>query len=384
MPRHPNVAPATEAMTGSLFSKLTHRIAAISGERFALHVGDTYLDPAPGGQMEDLKTAEHSGLNRYASPHGHPTLLDALVRKHEVETERLLVTTGATGALDATCGALLAPGDEVLILAPYWPLIRGIVTARHGQAKEVPFYDRLAADPATAATQVDRLLLPYVSERSVALYVNTPNNPTGRVLAPPVQAAVADFARRHELWLWSDEVYAEYAWARPHSSVAEHAPERSFAIYSFSKAYGMAGNRCGYIIGPDDPRFMADVRKISTHSFYSAPTASQLAAAHVLEHGASWLTYASESYLAAGRSAARTLGLADPEGGTFLFIDVKDHLDSRGLRGLLEDCIDRGLVLAPGSSCGADYGTYVRLCFTCAPPDVVERGVNVLAEILAR
>jgi N-succinyldiaminopimelate aminotransferase len=384
MPRHPNVAPATEAMAGSLFSKLTHRIAAISGERFALHVGDTYLDPAPGAQMEDLKTSEHSGLNRYASPHGHPALLEALVHKHEVEAERLLVTTGATGALDATCGALLAPGDEVLILAPYWPLIRGIVTSRRGQAKEVPFYDRLAADPDTAAAQVDSLLLPYVSERSAALYVNTPNNPTGTVLAPAVQAAIADFGRRHDLWLWSDEVYADYAWARPHSSLADHAPERSFAIHSFSKAYGMAGNRCGYIIGPDDPRFMTAIRKISTHSFYSAPTASQLAAALVLDHGAEWLSYANDAYQSAGRAAAQVLGLQEPEGGTFLFIDVSGQLDARGLRGFLEDCIDRGLVLAPGSSCGADYGNYVRLCFTCAPPDVVERGVDVLAEILAR
>jgi len=371
-------------MTASLFSKLAHRIAAIEGERFPLHVGDTYLDPADGAQMEHLKTADHPGINRYAVPHGHPVLLDAILRKRDVEPGRVLVTAGATGALGAIAGALLAPGDEVLVLAPFWPLIRGIVSSARGGAVEVPFYDRLPSDPSAAAEQVEKLLTPYLSERSVALYVNTPNNPTGRVLPAEVRSALAEFARQHDLWLWSDEVYEDYAWARPHASVAAEAPERSFAVYSFSKAYGMAGNRCGYIVGPEDPGFMGTVRKISTHSFYSAPTASQLAAAHVLDTGQEWLREASAAYLAAGRASAQRLGLREPEGGTFLFVDVSDHLDHRGLQGFLEDCIDRGLVLAPGSSCGKDYGHFIRLCFTCEPPTVVARGVEVLAQLMGR
>jgi len=371
-------------MTGSLFSKLSHRIAAISGERFALHVGDTYLDPAPGAQMEDIKTADYPGLNRYASPHGHPELLAAICNKHEVDPPRVLVTTGATGALSALGSALLAPADEVLILAPFWPLIRGIVTSCRGRAVEVPFYDRLATDPDDATAAVDKLLHPYLSERCAAIYVNTPNNPTGRVLTPAVTAAIAEFARRHDLWIWSDTVYADYAWARPHQSIAAHAPERTFTVASFSKAYGMAGNRCGYIVGPHDPTFMGTVRKISTHSFYSVPTASQIVAAHVLTNGARWLAQANAAYRSAAQTSAARLGIDPPEGGTFLFINVGHVLDDRGLQGFLEDCIDRGLVLAPGSSCGAEYGNYVRLCFTCAPPDVVKRGVDVLAVLLGR
>jgi N-succinyldiaminopimelate aminotransferase len=323
-------------------------------------------------------------MNRYTSPHGHPALLDAIQQKHNVVPERLLVTTGATGALAALGGALLAPSDEVLILAPFWPLIRGIVTSSRGRAVEVPFYDRLAANESEAAAQVDALLLPHLSDRCVALYVNTPNNPTGRVLPGEVRQAIADFARRHALWLWSDEVYEDYAWARPHGSVAAHAPERGFAVHSFSKAYGMAGNRCGYIVGPEDPRFMAAVRKISTHSFYCAPTASQLAAARVLDCGEAWLSTASAAYQETGQAAAARLGVPAPEGGTFLFIDVAGQLDERGLRGFLEDCIDRGLVLAPGPSCGEAYASHVRLCFTCAPPDVVAAGVEVLAGLLGR
>ena len=126
------------------------------------------------------------------------------------------------------------------------------------------------------------------------------------------------------------------------------------------------------------------VRKATVHHYYSACTASQLAAAAVMERGQPWLTAAVQHYEDAGRRAADRLGLPHPQGGTFLFVDVQSSLDERGLQGFLEDCIDRGLILAPGSSCGADFGGYVRVCFTSAPPEVVERGVEVLAELIGR
>ena len=81
--------------------------------------------------------------------------------------------------------------------------------------------------------------------------------------------------------------------------------------------------------------------------------------------------------------AADRLGVPRPEGSTFLFLDTADRLDDRGLMGFLEDCADRGLFLAPGPSFGP-YPTHVRICFTCAPPDVVARGVDVLAEMLGK
>jgi len=247
-----------------------------------------------------------------------------------------------------------------------------VQTAR-GVPVEVPFYDRPGS--------VEDLLAPHLTERTVALYVNTPNNPTGRVLDADTVAALAHFARQRDLWLWSDDVYEDFAFTRPHVPVAPHAPERSFTACSFSKAYGMAGNRVGYVVGPEG-EVMQALRKISTHSFYSAPTAAQLAAAHVLEHGAPWLERASQLYRQSGEAAAARLGLDPPQGGTFLFLDVSAHLDERGLLGFLERCMDRKLLIAPGSSCGTDYPGHVRLCFTSAPPEAVRAGVEVLAELL--
>jgi N-succinyldiaminopimelate aminotransferase len=376
MPRPGSVGRAARAIRGNPFGDFGRRLLDHAGEVYPFHVGDTWLEPPEGTRMQDLRISQQSGIHRYAPPRGHPVLVKAIAGRCGVPQERVLITAGATGALSALTRTLLDPGDEVLILAPYWPLIRGIVQAAHGVPVEVPFYDR----PGT----VEELLAARVTDRTVALYVNSPNNPTGRVLEPGVVRALAGFARQHDLWLLSDEVYEHYAFARPPTWLEQEAPERTFAVRSFSKAWGMAGNRVGWILGPADPAPLLETRKLVTHGCYQAPTAGQLAAARVWDLGVDWLPAARSAYEAAGYAAADALGLPRPEGGTFLFFDVADHLDERGLRGFLERCLDVGLLMAPGTSMGEGYETFVRLCFTCAPPEVVARGVRELVGVLGR
>lgn len=382
MPRHPAVAPTVAAMPGSIYSALAHRLATRAGETYPLHVGDTWMEPPEGCRMEDLRVADHPGMHRYAPIAGLPELLDAIVdRQRErvgVPTERrdVLVAAGATGALGAVVGALVEPGDEVLILAPHWPLIAGIVRSFRATPVMVPFFGAVA-DQAGAVEAVRSRLTP----RTAALYLSTPNNPTGQVIPAPWVDALAALARDAGLWLLADEVYEDCLFeGGPHRYARTVAPERTFSTHSFSKAYGMAGNRCGYVVGPGE--VMDHVRKVSTHTFYSTPTAAQLAAARALRGpGDAWAARARELYAKTGREAARRLGVPAPQGSTFLFLDVQDALDGRGLEGLLEACVDRGLLVAPGPSFGP-YPGHVRLCFTSAPPDVVLRGVDVLAEVL--
>jgi N-succinyldiaminopimelate aminotransferase len=287
------------------------------------------------------------------------------------------MATGATGALGAVAGALLAPGDQVLILAPHWPLIAGIVRSFHATPVAVPYLGEV--------TDLEGAVEAVASRRTpatVALYLSTPNNPTGRVIPRDQLEALAEWARAEGLWLIADEVYEDYCYRGEHVYLRALAPERTFAAYSFSKAYGMAGNRVGYAVGP--AAAMAEVRKVSTHTFYSAPTAGQVAALRVLEgRGAAWLAASRERYRDLGAAAARRLGVPAPDGSAFLFLDVADRLDERGLLGFLEDCGERGLFLAPGPSFGP-YPTHVRLCFTAAEPEVVARGVEVLAGMLGR
>lgn len=383
MPKPPHPAPAVERIPSAIFSRLAHRIAAAGDTAVPLHVGDTWMEPFEGGRMEDLSVRDHPGMHRYGEPQGLPALVDAIVEKvrtrNQIPCDRanVLVTAGATGALGAAIGMLAAPGEEIVIAAPYWPLIRGITQAFRATPTEVALYAH-ADDPDAAVAVVREQLGP----RSVALYVSTPSNPTGRLLPARTLQALAELARREELWILSDEVYEDYVYRGEHVSIARFAPERTLSVFSFSKAYGMAGNRAGYLIGP--PAAVAEARKVSTHTFYSAPTASQLAALRALRDGGDWVERAHSLYRAAGDDAARVLGLPAPEGSCFLFVDVQAHTASDDVHPFLEACLDDGVVLTPGASCGAGFEGFVRLCYTAAAPDRVAWAVRAVARRLGR
>ena len=381
MPRHPTPSPVVSGMPGAVFSRLAHKIAAFEGEIFPLHVGDTWMEPFEGARMQDFRVEEHPGMHRYSSPQGMPALRKALHEKlceHNqlpVEEDGILVGAGATGVLGAAIGMVASPGEEVLILAPFWPLIRGIVSTFRAKPVEVPFYGHVGSVE-EACEAIESAITP----RTVAIYVSTPSNPTGRLIPEDWLMAIAELARRKELWIFSDEVYENLVYSGHHVSIGRFAPERTLSAFSFSKTYGMAGNRTGYLAGPKD--VIQECAKVSRHTFYSAPTSGQLAALAALRDGGAWLENARQSYEQAGNQAADMLGVPRPAGGTFLFLDVGAQLDERGTFGFLEDCLEDGLLLAPGPSFGAGCENHVRLCFTSAPPDRVEEAVRRLARRL--
>lgn len=383
MPGHPDFASIVAGVKGSVYSKLAHRLAAHDGEIYPLHVGDTWRSPPAGCRLSDFNEDTHPGMHRYAPPQGHPALLDAIVewtgqsQGLAVERDEVLVTAGATAGLCAVVGAIVDPGDEVIILAPFWPLIAGMVRTFRGTPVPAPFFD-VAHDIDSALSAVEAAR----TDRTVAVYLNTPSNPTGKLIPGEQLEAIVAWARKHDLWILADEVYELYAWGGDHVHTRPLAPERTFSAHSFSKAFGMAGNRCGYVLGPAGAIQAAG--KVSLHSFYSTPTASQLAASLALGGpGQAWARESAYSYRDVGEAAAKRLGVPPPQGCTFLFFDVADALDDRGLSGLLSDLVDKGLLVAPGSSFGP-YPTHIRVCFTAAIPDVVARGVEILAQRLGR
>jgi aspartate/methionine/tyrosine aminotransferase len=381
MPRPPRRAEAVEKIPGAVFAPADEQTGAFEPLVVPLNLGDTWLPPLTGARMEDLHEREYPDLHRYADPRGTAPLIDALVEKVRsrnglaCERESVLVTAGATGALAAAVGTLADPADEVLILSPFWPLIRGIVHTFRARPVEVPFYDRVESVAEAVAAVRARL-----GPRSVALYVSTPSNPTGRVIPGAWLEALAQLARRENLWLLSDEVYEDYVYRGEQVSLARFAPERTLSVFSFSKAYGMAGHRVGYLVGP--PPVLAAAEKVVTHTFYAAPTGSQMAALRALEGGDAWIEKAKRLYQEAGDDAAAALGLPPPGGSTFLFLDVRAWLDTRGIDGFLEDCMVQGVALARGGSSGENYTGFVRLCYTAAPPDRVSAAVRRVARLL--
>jgi aspartate/methionine/tyrosine aminotransferase len=379
MPRPPRCAAGVEAIPGAVYAPVASCEGTLPARVCPLNVGDTWLEPFEGGRLEDVRAADHPGLHRYSDTRGLPELIDVLVDKVRTrnrlacERQSLLVTGGATAGLAQVVGTLASPGEEVLILAPFWPLIRGMIQSFKAVPVEVPFYDRVSSAQ-TAVEAVRERMTP----RSVALYLCTPSNPTGRVLPRRWLEALAELARRENLWLVADEVYEDYVYRGEHVSIGRFAPERTFTAFSFSKSYAMAGYRTGYLVGP--PQAVAQVHKVSTHTLYSAPTAGQIAGLRALRDGGAWLASARASYREVGEAAAESLGIPPPEGSTFLFVDVRDALDERGIDGFLADCVADGVALSPGASSGRDYVGWVRLCYTSAPPREVAEAVGALAK----
>ena len=388
MPRHPRAAGTTESLRTYVFSTMRQRILEHPGPLYRLHIGDTWLEPLEAARAEAQRTAEHPGLHRYPPVHGLPELLDAaqakVKRRTGVDVPRtdLQVTAGATGGISVVCQALLDPGDEVLIPAPFWPLIRGVVASRGAVPVQVPFYDRLADPTFDVEAALERAITP----RTTALYLNVPNNPTGAVLSPDATDAIARVAARHQLWVLSDEVYEDlwYGDAPPRPIWTQDALfERSVVIHSMSKAYGLAGARVGYVHGPSEA--MRSIRAVQTFQAYAASRPMQLGSARALDQGDAWLAQTRAAYRRAAARASAALGLPAPAGGTFLFFDASPWLDDGDADAVpfLHRCMDRGVVLTPGASSGDAYLRWARICFTSVGPEELDAALAILHDLMA-
>jgi len=387
MPRFPHGAPSANSLSDRVFGQLVRRSGGVQ-KVYPLHVGDTYLEPLSLARAEAQVSAERPRLHNYSPVQGEPELLEAIrdkVRRRSgvgLELENIQVMAGATAAMGVICNALLEPGDEVIIPSPFWPLIRGAVRGRGGVAVEVPLFTRLDEPGFDAVAALEAA----ITERTCAIYVNTPHNPTGRALPERVLAGIAQLAERHNLWIFSDEVYEDVWFGEGAPASAFARPDmaaRTVATHSVSKAYGLAGARVGYTHGPREA--MEVIRGVQTFYSYCAPRPMQFGAAAALRNGDAWLAEMRATYARAGRAAAHALEIPEPEGGTFLFFDL-----ARFMRGgesgtaVLERCVDAGVMLTPGTACGTAFDGWARLCFTSVPEPELKDALTRLHGALFR
>ena len=384
----PRLALAAEAVPLSLFARLYERLARFSGDVISLQIGDTYLLPVPCAQLQAQPWAEIAGqeLYAYAPPAGWPPLvraiLEKLERKNKIRTgpSGVQITCGATHALSCAVGAVLDPGDEIILLTPHWPLIKGIAQSRSAVPVEVPFSKVMMDNPGEHPVA---LIEAAITPRTAAIYVSSPNNPDGLVLDERLLGAVVDVAVRHDLWILSDEVYEEYVYDAVHLSIATlpGAAERTITVFSFSKSYAQAGLRVGYAVGPEP--VIAALRKMANHSIYNVPQAMQRAAHAALVEGEEFLSATRARYratrdLAYGRIAIPT---HLPQGSTYLFLDLRPYGGGDGMAAL-ERIADAGVLLAPGAPFGEVYRGWARLCFTAVDPDRLVVGIDRINEVL--
>ncbi|MFC7155161.1 pyridoxal phosphate-dependent aminotransferase [Halomarina halobia] len=191
--------------------------------------------------------------------------------------EEVLVTAGASEGIDLAFRALVNPGDTVAVAQPsYVSYVPGVVFAG-GEVLPVPtrVEDDFALTP--------EVLAEAGAEEADALVMCYPNNPTGATLTREQVAAVADFAREHDLAVLADEIYAELTYEGEHASIAtqEGMRERTIVFNGFSKAYAMTGLRLGYALGPAEA--IGAMNRVHQYTMLSAPTTAQYAALTAIE-----------------------------------------------------------------------------------------------------
>ena len=373
--RFPDLSAAGVAVPASIFARLREHLARYPGDIIPLQIGDTHLPPPH--RLDEVPWTELSPLDLYAygSPNGWTPLVDAIVDKAHrsglaISGDGVQVACGATHALACAVQALCDPGDELILLTPHWPLIRGMALASAVTPVEVPF-DLAAIEAA-------------ITPRTAAIYFATPNNPDGTMRTRAELEQLAALADKHRLWILADEVYEHYAYDATHLSIAAlpGAAERTVTVYSFAKSYAQAGLRVGYALS--SPHVAATIKKLVNHTVYNVPVAMQRAALGALQQGAPFLAHARETYQTLrDRARARLPAPCElPPGGAYLWVDFSPWSGDDCMP-VLEHCAATGVLLAPGSAFGDACKRYARLCFTGVTPARLDEGLDRIAAVLA-
>jgi len=395
------VSQRLEAIVESATLAITARAKELSarGEKVVdFGVGEPDF-PTPAHVVEAAAAAAREyRYHRYTPTAGLPELRRAVAEKtkrdsgYAVDPGQVLITNGAKGAVFTACQALLDPGDEVLLPAPYWVTYPEAVALAGGVTRALP--TTVAAGFRVTVEQLEAARTP----RTKMLIFVSPSNPTGAVYPPDEVAAVGAWAARHGIWVLTDEIYEHlvYGEARFASvpAAAPEAAERSVVVNGPSKTYAMTGWRVGWMIAPTAVT-QAAIR-FQSHAASNVANVSQAATLAALEGPTAPVEEMRAAFDRRRREMFRLLSsmpgveVAEPQGAFYAFPDVSG-LFGRSLRHgdraaddteLAALLLDRAKVaVVPGEAFGAPG--YLRFSFALADADLtagLERVAAYLAE----
>ncbi len=298
----------------------------------------------------------------------------AAVNGIHVDTEQVWVTIGGTQALHLAMQLTLAAGDEVLIPDPGYTTFT--MNARILDAQPVPYSLTPEHGFLPSIDQLEELVTP----RTRMIIVNSPSNPLGAVFPREVLDQLLAFARQHDLWILSDEVYERFTWGESHLSLAaleaetSAGVERVFSVFSFSKTYAMTGIRVGYLVTP--PGLAATMRTMQEASISCVAMPDQFAALAAIQGEQSHVVDAAAHYranyaAAAAALDARGIRYLDPTGAFYLWADVS-HASDGDVAGWAEQfLIEERVAVAPGSAFGRSGEGWIRLCLAATEADLL-------------
>ena len=314
-----------------------------------------------------------AGETYYSHNLGIPELREALAayltRLHRpTGPGEVAATSAGVNALMLVSQLLVDPGDRVVEVVPLWPNLQEIPKILGAEVATVA----LDFSPAGWTLDLERLI-DALRPGTRALYLNSPNNPTGWTITREAQRAILAHCRRHGIWIFADDAY-ERLYYREASGVAPSfldladAGERVVSTNTFSKAWLMTGWRLGWLVVP--PTLAADLAKLIEYNTSCAPVFVQRAGVAALEDGEPQVERTLErlrrarDFLLGELASVPGVTAAAPDGAMYAFLRVEGAADS------LEFCKrlvrETGLGLAPGAAFGPEGEGYVRWCFAAA------------------
>jgi aspartate/methionine/tyrosine aminotransferase len=378
----PELVDRVNGLSPSPTVEMTERVRAarVSGEKiFGLSSGDPNLPTHPA-VMEAAGRAMKEGDTHYGPSAGKPSLREALADLAAGESvggcdrEQVLVTPGGKFAVLVSILAMVGPGDEVIILDPAWVSYAPCVHLAGGTPVFVPALEGVDIEYLAAA----------VTPRTRLIIVNSPVNPTGRVIPRTELEAITALAVERNLWLLYDEVYRELVF-----SPARHTPilsipgaaERTFVVNSFSKTYGMTGWRVGSLICP--PGTSRAVLKVIQHSVYCVPPFVQTAAEAALLLPKKVVSeqvavYRKRQDLAVGMLKEVPGVTCHPPQATFYLFPAVEG-DDRDVANLWLD--KAGVAVLPGSAFGEAGRGHLRLSLT-SKIDTIEESIKRVMSLM--
>ncbi len=385
------MAAVRPSPTGAVLA-LAAELRAAGRDLISLGAGEPDFD-TPEHIRDAAIAAIHDGQTRYTPIDGTAELKAAVQAKFarenglDYETSRIVVTSGAKQALFNLCLALLGPGDEAIIPAPYWVSYPDMVRLAGAEPKIVE-----------AGIEQDFKITPEqleaaVSDRTRLFVINSPSNPTGASYGKAELQALGAVLEHHErVVVVSDDIYEHIHWAdEPFVSFAAACPglrDRTVTTNGVSKAYAMTGWRIGYAAGPRE--LITAMTTIQSQSTTNPCSISQAAAVAALNGSQECVSEMNRAYRARHDFIVAALNdvpgfRCRPGEGTFYaFPDVRGALDARGIESdveLVEFLLNEANVACvPGSAFGAPG--HIRLSFACSMADL-EESVRRMARAIA-
>ncbi|WP_027963028.1 aminotransferase A [Halalkalibacillus halophilus] len=296
---------------------------------------------------------------------------------YEPDTE-IIVTVGASQAIDITLRTIITPGDEVILPAPVYPGYEPLIRLAGG----IPVHiDTTETDFKLTAHQLKR----HITEQTKCVILPYPSNPTGVSLTQEELSDLADIVHEHKLFVLADEIYSELTYENKHSSIGlfEKIKAQTLIIQGVSKSHSMTGFRIGYVLG--DISIIKHMLKVHQYNVSCATSISQYAALEALTVGKNDSQKMRDAYLerrnyVINRLNAMGVDVVKPDGAFYVFPKLSlDGVSSFQLG--LKLVKDAGLALVPGDAFSTYGEGYMRLSYAYSI-EILEKGLDRLESFL--